>query len=245
MLEGNKLNVKYGQIHALRDVTLTVPAGKIVAVIGANGAGKSTLLMTLAGLLQPAGGTIVYEGRPLSTKAYEVVGQGVCLVPERRRLYANLTVKENLLMGAFLRKDKDGIAADLERMYQLFPIMKERLKQYAGTLSGGEQQMVAIARGLMSRPRLLLLDEPSLGLAPLIVANMFAVIRDICARGTTILLAEQNAYEALEMADKAFVLETGQVILAGAGKDLIADPLVQKAYLGIKHLRKGETARTI
>lgn len=235
MLEVNKLNVKYGQIHALRDVTLTVPAGKIVAVIGANGAGKSTLLMTLAGLLQPAGGTIVYEGRPLSTKAYEVVGQGVCLVPERRRLYANLTVKENLLMGAFLRKDKDGIAADLERMYQLFPIMKERLKQYAGTLSGGEQQMVAIARGLMSRPRLLLLDEPSLGLAPLIVANMFAVIRDICARGTTILLAEQNAYEALEMADKAFVLETGQVILAGAGKDLIADPLVQKAYLGIKH----------
>lgn len=235
MLEVNKLNVKYGQIHALRDVTLTVPAGKIVAVIGANGAGKSTLLMTLAGLLQPAGGTIVYEGRPLSTKAYEVVGQGVCLVPERRRLYANLTVKENLLMGAFLRKDKDGIAADLEKMYQLFPIMKERLKQYAGTLSGGEQQMVAIARGLMSRPRLLLLDEPSLGLAPLIVANMFAVIRDICARGTTILLAEQNAYEALEMADKAFVLETGQVILAGAGKDLIADPLVQKAYLGIKH----------
>jgi branched-chain amino acid transport system ATP-binding protein len=235
VLEVNKLNVKYGQIHALRDVTLTVPAGKIVAVIGANGAGKSTLLMTLAGLLQPAGGTIVYEGRPLSTKAYEVVGQGVCLVPERRRLYANLTVKENLLMGAFLRKDKDGIAADLEKMYQLFPIMKERLKQYAGTLSGGEQQMVAIARGLMSRPRLLLLDEPSLGLAPLIVANMFAVIRDICARGTTILLAEQNAYEALEMADKAFVLETGQVILAGAGKDLIADPLVQKAYLGIKH----------
>ncbi len=234
MLEVNKLNVKYGQIHALRDVTLTVPAGKIVAVIGANGAGKSTLLLTLAGLLQPAGGTIVYEGRPLSTKAYEVVGQGVCLVPERRRLYANLTVKENLLMGAFLRKDKAGIAADLEKMYQLFPIMKERLKQYAGTLSGGEQQMVAIARGLMSRPRLLLLDEPSLGLAPLIVANMFAIIRDICAQGTTILLAEQNAYEALEMADEAVVLETGQVILAGAGQDLIADPLVQKAYLGIR-----------
>lgn len=234
MLEVNKLNVKYGQIHALRDVTLTVPAGKIVAVIGANGAGKSTLLLTLAGLLQPAGGTIVYEGRPLSTKAYEVVGQGVCLVPERRRLYANLTVKENLLMGAFLRKDKAGIAADLEKMYQLFPIMKERLKQYAGTLSGGEQQMVAIARGLMSRPRLLLLDEPSLGLAPLIVANMFAIIRDICAQGTTILLAEQNAYEALEMANEAVVLETGQVILAGAGQDLIADPLVQKAYLGIR-----------
>ncbi|HWR08388.1 MAG TPA: ABC transporter ATP-binding protein [Sporomusa sp.] len=235
MLEVSGLNVKYGQIHALRDVNLTVPAGRIVAVIGANGAGKSTLMMTLAGLLQPASGTIVYEGRPLSSKAYEVVGQGVCLVPERRRLYANLTVKENLLMGAFLRKDKDGIQADLEKMYQLFPIMKERLKQYAGTLSGGEQQMVAIARGLMSRPRLLLLDEPSLGLAPLMVANMFEVIRGIRAQGTTILLAEQNAFEALEMADEAFVLETGQVILSGSGKALIDDPLVQKAYLGITH----------
>ncbi|WP_371371681.1 ABC transporter ATP-binding protein [Sporomusa aerivorans] len=235
VLEVSNLNVKYGQIHALRDVSLTVSAGKIVAVIGANGAGKSTLLMTLAGLIQPASGDIVYEGRPLSSKAYEVVGQGVCLVPERRRLYANLTVKENLLMGAFLRQDKAGILADLEKMYQLFPIMKERLKQYAGTLSGGEQQMVAIARGLMSRPRLLLLDEPSLGLAPLVVANMFAVIRDIRAQGTTILLAEQNAFEALEMADEAFVLETGRVILAGAGENLIADPLVRKAYLGVRH----------
>ncbi len=235
MLEVSGLNVKYGQIHALRDVTLTVPAGRIVAVIGANGAGKSTLMMTLAGLLQPASGTIVYEGRPLSRKAYEIVGQGVCLVPERRRLYANLTVKENLLMGAFLRRDKAGIQADLEKMYQLFPIMQERLKQYAGTLSGGEQQMVAIARGLMSRPRLLLLDEPSLGLAPLMVANMFAVIRGIREQGTTILLAEQNAFEALEMADEAFVLETGRVILSGSGKALIDDPLVQKAYLGITH----------
>lgn len=235
MLEVSSLNVKYGQIHALRDVSLSVAAGRIVAVIGANGAGKSTLMMTLAGLLEPVGGEIVYEGRPLSNKAYEVVGQGVCLVPERRRLYANLTVKENLLMGAFLRKDKEGIAADLEKMYQLFPIMKERLKQYAGTLSGGEQQMVAIARGLMSRPRLLLLDEPSLGLAPLMVANMFQVIRDIRAQGTTILLAEQNAFEALEMADDAFVLETGRVILSGSGKDLIDDPLVKKAYLGINH----------
>jgi len=183
VLEVSNLNVKYGQIHALRDVSLTVAAGRIVAVIGANGAGKSTLMMTLAGLLQPASGTIIYEGRPLSGKAYEVVGQGVCLVPERRRLYANLTVKENLLMGAFLRKDKAGILADLEKMYQLFPIIKERLKQYAGTLSGGEQQMVAIARGLMSRPRLLLLDEPSLGLAPLMVANMFEVIKGIRGAG--------------------------------------------------------------
>ncbi|WP_217805945.1 ABC transporter ATP-binding protein [Sporomusa malonica] len=235
VLEVSSLNVKYGQIHALRDVSLSVAAGRIVAVIGANGAGKSTLMMTLAGLLEPASGKIAYEGQPLSNKAYEVVGQGVCLVPERRRLYANLTVKENLLMGAFLRKDKDGILADLEKMYQLFPIMKERLKQYAGTLSGGEQQIVAIARGLMSRPRLLLLDEPSLGLAPLMVANMFQVIRDIRAQGTTILLAEQNAFEALEMADDAFVLETGRVILSGSGKDLIDDPLVKKAYLGINH----------
>ena len=234
MLEVSDLNVKYGQIHALRDVSLKVEPGRIVAVIGANGAGKSTLMMTLAGLLAPASGRITYEGRPLPAKAYEVLGRGICLVPERRRLYANLTVKENLLMGAFLRNDKDGIAADLEKMYALFPILRERLKQYAGTLSGGEQQMVAIARGLMSRPKILLLDEPSLGLAPLLVASVFAAVREIKERGTTILLAEQNAFQALEMADDAFVLETGRVLLAGAGRDLIADPLVRKAYLGIK-----------
>ena len=234
MLEVSSLNVKYGQIHALRDVSLSVQPGRIVAVIGANGAGKSTLMMTLAGLLAPVSGQITYEGRPLPAKAYEVLGRGICLVPERRRLYANLTVKENLLMGAFLRSDKDGIEADLEKMYALFPILRERLKQYAGTLSGGEQQMVAIARGLMSRPKLLLLDEPSLGLAPLLVENVFKTVREIKAQGTTILLAEQNAFQALEMADDAFVLETGRVLLTGAGSDLIADPLVRKAYLGIK-----------
>jgi branched-chain amino acid transport system ATP-binding protein len=234
VLEVSDLNVKYGQIHALRDVSLTVEPGRIVAVIGANGAGKSTLMMTLAGLLAPASGRITYEGRPLPAKAYEVLGLGICLVPERRRLYANLTVRENLLMGAFLRNDKDGVAADLEKMYALFPILRERLNQYAGTLSGGEQQMVAIARGLMSRPKILLLDEPSLGLAPLLVVSVFTAIREIAERGTTILLAEQNAFQALEMADDAFVLETGRVLLAGAGRDLIADPLVRKAYLGIK-----------
>ena len=234
MLEVSSLNVKYGQIHALRDVSLSVQPGRIVAVIGANGAGKSTLMMTLAGLLAPVSGQITYERRPLPAKAYEVLGRGICLVPERRRLYANLTVKENLLMGAFLRSDKDGIEADLEKMYALFPILRERLKQYAGTLSGGEQQMVAIARGLMSRPKLLLLDEPSLGLAPLLVENVFKTVREIKAQGTTILLAEQNAFQALEMADDAFVLETGRVLLTGAGSDLIADPLVRKAYLGIK-----------
>jgi branched-chain amino acid transport system ATP-binding protein len=235
VLKISNLNVKYGQIHALRDINLKVQAGRIVAVVGANGAGKSTLMMTLAGLLAPASGQILYEGKMLPTEAYDVVAHGICLVPERRRLYANLTVKENLLMGAFLRKDKAGIQADLERMYRLFPIMHERLKQYAGTLSGGEQQMVAIARGLMSRPRLLLLDEPSLGLAPLMVENVFKTIREIKEQGTTILLAEQNAFQALDMADDAFVLETGSVILAGSGKDLIEDPLVRKAYLGIKH----------
>jgi len=234
VLEVSNLNVKYGQIHALRDVSLSVQPGRIVAVIGANGAGKSTLMMTLAGLLAPASGKITYDGKPLPAKAYDVLGEGICLVPERRRLYANLTVRENLLMGAFLRNDKDGVQADLEKMYTLFPILRERLKQYAGTLSGGEQQMVAIARGLMSRPKLLLLDEPSLGLAPLLVESVFRTVREIKAQGTTILLAEQNAFQALEMADDAFVLETGRVLLTGTGSDLIADPLVRKAYLGIK-----------
>ena len=159
----------------------------------------------------------------------------MCLVPERRRLYANLTVRENLLMGAYLRRDKDGIKADLERMNQLFPILRERVQQYAGTLSGGEQQMLAIARGLMSRPRLLLLDEPSLGLAPLMVQHMFKTIREINQNGTTVLLAEQNAFQALDMADRAFVLETGRVIVSGTGQDLLDDPLVQKAYLGVSH----------
>ncbi len=235
MLEINKLNVKYGQIHALHDVSLKVDTGRVVAVVGANGAGKTTLMMTLAGLLTPSDGEITYEGKPLPKAAYKIVGLGICLVPERRRLYANLTVKENLLMGAYLRKDKEGIAGDMERMYQLFPIIKERLGQYAGTLSGGEQQMVAIARGLMSRPKLLLLDEPSLGLAPIMVENMFRAIKEISAQGVTILLAEQNAFQALDMSDEAFVLETGRIIVSGSGKDLLNDPLVRKAYLGISH----------
>lgn len=235
MLEIKQLNVKYGQIHALHDVSLNVHAGRIIAVVGANGAGKTTLMMTLAGLLTPASGEILYEGKSLPKEAYKVLGRGICLVPERRRLYANLTVKENLLMGAYLRRDKEGIEADLERMYKLFPIMHERLKQYAGTLSGGEQQMVAIARGLMSQPRLLLLDEPSLGLAPIMVENMFKAIKEINNQGMTILLAEQNAFQALDMADDAFVMETGRIIVSGTGKDLLDDPVVQKAYLGIAH----------
>lgn len=235
MLSIRNLNVKYGQIHALHDINLDVEPGKVVAVVGANGAGKTTLMTTLAGLLSPASGEIAFEGKALPKEAYKVLGCGICLVPERRRLYANLTVRENLLMGAYLRKDKAGIQADLERMYDLFPIMRERIKQYAGTLSGGEQQMVAIARGLMSRPRILLLDEPSLGLAPIMVQTMFKAIRDINAEGVTVLLAEQNAFQALDMADHAFVLETGRVLVSGTGQELLENPLVRKAYLGVKH----------
>lgn len=227
--------MKYGQIEALRDISLTIQPGRIIAVVGANGAGKSTLMMTLAGVLQPAAGSICFEGKPLPRQPHEVLALGICLVPERRRLYANLTVKENLQMGAFLRNDKQGIADDLEAMYALFPVLKQRLKQYAGTLSGGEQQMVAIARGLMSRPKLLLLDEPSLGLAPLLVESVLDAVVDICSRGTTILLAEQNANQALEMADDAFVLETGRIVLSGYGPELAENPLVQQAYLGIKN----------
>ena len=235
MLSISNLNVKYGHIHALHDVRLEVEEGSVVAVVGANGAGKTTLLATLAGLLAPASGHIEFQGQALPREAYNVVARGVCLVPERRRLYANLTVKENLIMGAYLRKDKAGIAADMERMYELFPIMRERIGQYAGTLSGGEQQMCAIARGLMSRPKLLLLDEPSLGLAPLMVQHMFKTIREINQQGVTVLLAEQNAFQALDMSDHAFVLETGKVIVSGSGQDLLDDPLVQKAYLGVAH----------
>jgi len=235
VLKVENVNVFYDQIHALRNVSLEVQPGKIVSLVGANGAGKSTLMLTLAGVLKAKSGMITYEDRILPTEAHLVVGQGICLVPERRRLYANLTVKENLLMGAYLRRDKKEIQIDMEKLMDLFPIMRERIAQYAGTLSGGEQQMVAIARGLMSKPKILLLDEPSLGLAPLIIQQVFQTILEVKAQGTTILLAEQNAYQALEISDYAYVLETGQVILEGPGQELLVDPLVQKAYLGIKH----------
>lgn len=235
MLEIKELCVKYGEIRALRNVSLAVDPGRIIAVVGANGAGKSTLLLTLGGLLKPSAGSMTLDGQPYPDKPYEILSRGICLVPERRRLYANLTVRENLMMGAFLRSDTSSINSDMEKMFELFPVMKQRSGQYAGTLSGGEQQMVAIARGLMSRPRLLLLDEPSLGLAPLLVKTVFEKIREIRQAGTTILLAEQNAYQALEMADQAFVLETGKIILSGTGQELISDPLVQQAYLGVCH----------
>ncbi|MFZ5754152.1 MAG: ABC transporter ATP-binding protein, partial [Bacillota bacterium] len=192
-------------------------------------------MMTLAGVLKARSGSIFYNGKPLPTEPHLVLAEGICLVPERRRLYANLTVKENLLMGAYLRKDKKGIQEDMEKMLDLFPIMRQRINQYAGTLSGGEQQMVAIARGLMSRPKILLLDEPSLGLAPLIIEQVFKTILDVKAQGTTIFLAEQNAFKSLEISDYAYVLETGRVILSGPGKELLDNPMVQQAYLGVRH----------
>lgn len=234
MLEIENLNVFYGQIHALRDVSMQVEKGSIVSLIGANGAGKSTLMMTLAGVLRPKSGALRHNGAPLAREAHQVVAQGISLVPERRRLYANLTVRENLLMGAHLRRDKAQIAADMERMMDMFPIMRERVKQYAGTLSGGEQQMVAIARGLMSRPSLLLLDEPSLGLAPLIIEQVFQTVQALKAQGVTILLTEQNAFKALEIADRAYVLETGAITHSGTGAELLASPEVQRAYLGVQ-----------
>lgn len=235
MLKVDGLNVFYGRIHALRDVSMQVDHGKIVSMVGANGAGKSTLMMTLAGVLKPESGSITYDERPLADTPYKVLAQGICLVPERRRLYANLTVKENLLMGAHLRKDRSGINSDIDKMMDLFPIMRERVKQYAGTLSGGEQQMVAIARGLMSRPKILMLDEPSLGLAPLIIKQVFDTIVKLKEEeGMTILLTEQNAFQALEISDYAYVLETGHISLHGPGKELLEDTRVQEAYLGIK-----------
>ena len=234
MLDINQINVYYGRIHALRDLSMKVETGQVVSLVGANGAGKSTLMMTLAGVLKSKTGSITYEGKPLEKEANRVVGQGISLVPERRRLFANLTVRENLMMGAHLRKDIAGIKEDIEKMMVMFPIIRERVKQYAGTLSGGEQQMLAIARGLMSRPKILLMDEPSLGLAPLIIQQVFDTICQLKDEGMTILLAEQNAFQALEISDYAYVLETGKITLSGVGEVLLNDTRVQEAYLGVK-----------
>lgn len=234
MLKVNDINVFYGRIQALRDVSFEVPDNKTVSLVGANGAGKSTLMMTLAGVLKSKTGSIEINGEALAKDANHVLGQGMALVPERRRLYANLTVYENLLMGAHLRKDKDSIRSDIKKMEEMFPILGERKKQYAGTLSGGEQQMLAIARGLMGRPKILLMDEPSLGLAPIVIQQVFDIIGELKKQGMTILLAEQNAFKALEISDYAFVLETGKITLQGTGKELLQDERVQQAYLGVK-----------
>lgn len=233
MLEIHDLQVYYGGIHALQGVSLEVPDGKIVSLIGANGAGKSTTLNSIIGLVKPQSGNIRWNGTELtSMTTKDIVSSGIALVPEGRRVFPNLTVRENLSLGAYHRSDKAGIEQDRDMIYELFPRLKEREKQSAGTLSGGEQQMLAVGRGLMTRPKLFMLDEPSLGLAPLVVKNIFEIIRRINSQGTTVLLIEQNAKAALKIADFGYVMETGNITLSGTGAELLNDPRVQSAYLG-------------
>jgi branched-chain amino acid transport system ATP-binding protein len=227
------LQVHYGAIHALRGISLEVPDGKVVALIGANGAGKTTTLRAITRMLRVTSGSVRFRGEELTRlQPHEIVARGLAHAPEGRGIFLNLTVRENLELGAFLRKDGDGIRSDLERSFQLFPILKERVDQVAGTLSGGEQQMLAVARSLMSRPQLLLLDEPSLGLAPQIVERIFQVLREVSQSGVSLLLVEQNAHKALQIAHQAYVLETGEVVMKGTGQELLASPEVRKAYLG-------------
>ncbi len=233
LLEMKNVTVNYGGIQALRDVSLTVNTGEIVTLIGANGAGKSTTLRTISRLINPRSGQIFYDGKEIgSARPDEVVRRGIAQCPEGRRVLTRFSVLENLELGAYTRADRAAIRADIERQFSLFPILGERRNQAAGTLSGGEQQMLAIARAVMSRPRLLLLDEPSLGLAPLIVRDIFAVIRDLHAQGVTILLVEQNAHLALQSADRGYVLEAGRVTIAGPASALVNDERVRRAYLG-------------
>ena len=233
MLEVNDIHVYYCAIHALKGVSLSVKEGQIVALIGANGAGKSTTLRTISGLLRPKVGDITFEGDSITKKNVQsIVRSGISQVPEGRRIFAPLTVLENLELGAFTRKDKDGVAHDMELVFKRFPRLAERKKQLAGTLSGGEQQMLAMGRALMSRPRLLLLDEPSMGLSPLFVKEIFDIIQHINEQGTTILLVEQNAHMAMSIADYAYVLETGKITLEGPGQELMQSEAVRAAYLG-------------
>lgn len=233
MLRINNLNVYYGAIHAIKGISLEVKQGEIVSLIGANGAGKSTILKTISGLLRPKTGEIVFENLPLHTmEAQEIVRAGVCQVPEGRRIFANMSVYENLELGAFLQKDKAVVKQDMENVFAKFPRLKERINQLAGTLSGGEQQMLAIGRAMMSKPKMMLLDEPSMGLAPLLVKEIFSIIKEINEAGTTILLVEQNANMALSIANYAYVLETGKIVLEGKAKELAESDEVKKAYLG-------------
>ena len=235
MLKIENLHVAYGGIQALRGISLEVPDGKIVTLIGANGAGKSTTLRTITGLVKAGSGSIQWNGQELLGKSIDkIVSSGIAMSPEGRRVFPDLTVLENLKIGAYLRTDKAEIAKDIEWVYSLFPRLQERSWQLAGTLSGGEQQMLAVGRALMSRPKLLLLDEPSLGLAPLVVQDIFAIIREINRQGVTVLLIEQNANMALKIADLAYVLETGRITLSGSGAELLANEKVKEAYLG-KH----------
>jgi len=233
MLEIKDIHTYYGNIHALKGVSLTVKEGEVVTLIGSNGAGKTTTLRTIQGLLRPRQGTILFEGKPLESLSTEaIVRLGISQSPEGRLIFPRMTVQENLEMGAYLRNDTLGIKSDMEKALNLFPRLRERISQKGGTLSGGEQQMLAIARALMSRPRLLLLDEPSMGLAPMLVSQIFAIVRDINAQGTTILLVEQNARMALSVAHRGYVIQTGEVVVAGTASDLQSNETVRKAYLG-------------
>jgi branched-chain amino acid transport system ATP-binding protein len=233
LLEVQDLSVYYGAIHALHGVSFTVGEGEIVTLIGANGAGKSTTLKTLSGLLKPKGGSVRFRGQELlNVPAEQIVRRGVVHVPEGRKIFATLTVEENLEMGAYSRNDKREIAQTLERVFQSFPRLKERLHQLGGTLSGGEQQMLAVGRALMAKPSLLLLDEPSMGLSPILVEEIFRIIQEINKQGTSILLVEQNAFMALQVATRGYVLETGAIALAGSAAELGNDPKVRAAYLG-------------
>lgn len=233
LLELRQVHAGYGPLEVLRGVSLRVEEGQIVTLIGANGAGKSTTLMTISGLIRARSGEVLYGGVSLRQAApHQIVAQGLCQVPEGRRVFAELTVLENLELGAYTRRDRAGVAGDLEQVCELFPRLRERAGQKAGTLSGGEQQMLAIGRALMARPRLLLLDEPSLGLAPVLVQRIFAVIRELNQRGTTILLVEQNANEALQIAHRGYVMETGRIALEDQAGALLRNPQVREAYLG-------------
>jgi branched-chain amino acid transport system ATP-binding protein len=233
LLELHGLDVHYGAIHALRGISFRVGQGEIVTLIGANGAGKTTTLRAVSGMLRPTGGSIRYQGTEIAGfRPHRLVARGLCHAPEGRGIFPNLTVTENLKLGAFLRRDAAGIAEDMERGFTLFPRLKERALQMAGTLSGGEQQMLAIARALMARPRLMLLDEPSLGLAPTLVETIFSIVQEINKAGVTILLVEQNAHLALGIANHGYVLETGTVVQSGTGAELLRSPEVRKAYLG-------------
>lgn len=232
MLTIDNLSVKYGLIEAIHDVSFQVNQGEIVSLIGANGAGKTSILRTISGLVRPAAGTITFEGVSIEKEApQKIVKKGLSQVPEGRHIFSGLTVQENLEMGAFLRNDNE-IKNDYESVYSRFPVLKERRKQDAATLSGGEQQMLAMGRALMSRPKLLLLDEPSMGLAPIFIREIFSIIEEIKAQGTTVLLIEQNANMALSIADRGYVLETGKIVLEGTGQELLASESVKKAYLG-------------
>ncbi len=233
MLKVNDLIVRYGMIEAIKGISFEVNDGEIVTLIGANGAGKTTTMHTISGLIRPASGSIELDGKDISkVPAHRIVEMGIAQCPERRRVFASQSVEDNLLLGAYTRKDKDGIEKDLQNVFSLFPRLEERRKQLAGTLSGGEQQMLAMGRALMAKPKIMLLDEPSMGLSPLLVREIFDIIRDINSQGVTILLVEQNARMALSIADRAYVIETGKIVMSGTGQQLLDSEDIKKAYLG-------------